>query len=169
LNKPTKDAPSVKSKSNKTGTIILIISIAILLLIGIITGCYFYTKAKRQSDLFKSTVYNSIPPASSPTADVTPIPANSEEANVGASSNASPSKSNCTKDDYAMEESICSSQTPEKVCGTIKYIYDNDQTSTQSTTFNNVCEFCSQFESDGTTILRGTKLMAIGYSMGGCK
>ena len=75
----------------------------------------------------------------------------------------------CTTADYALDESQCSSQTPEKVCGVIRYVYDNGEEATRSSTFTNVCEYCAQFDANGFLELRGTKMYSKGYSMGQCQ
>ncbi len=75
----------------------------------------------------------------------------------------------CTTADYALDESQCSSQTPERVCGVIRYVYDNGEEATRSSTFTNVCEYCAQFDANGFLELRGTKMYSKGYSMGQCQ
>ena len=75
----------------------------------------------------------------------------------------------CTAQDYAMDEASCASQTPEKVCGTIRYVYDGGQEQFHDSTSDNVCSYCSQFDADGFLELRGTKMYSMGYKMGACQ
>jgi len=90
-------------------------------------------------------------------------------ATSGADTGGATGTASCTVDDFNLDESQCSSQTPEKVCGVIRYVYDNGEEATRSTSFLNVCEYCSQFDASGFLELRGTKMYSKGYSMGQCQ
>lgn len=90
-------------------------------------------------------------------------------ATSGSNDGATSGAASCTALDFNLNESQCSSQTPEKVCGIIKYIYDNGEEATHSSTFNNVCEYCAQFDGSGFLELRGAKMYSKGYSMGQCQ
>ena len=94
------------------------------------------------------------------TNQITPTP---ESNSGGASGTAS-----CSAYDFNLDESQCLSLTPEKVCGIIRYVYDNSEEATRSSTFTNVCEYCAQFDESGFLELRGAKMYSKGYSMGSC-
>jgi len=102
-------------------------------------------------------------------ADTGSISSTSGSSDSNPGDEATPQTSNCSTNDYNMDDNSCASQTPEQVCGQIRSVYDNGEEQIHNSTFRNVCEFCSQFDTNGFLELRGTKMYSLGYMMGACK
>ncbi|MDH4358483.1 MAG: hypothetical protein OEV37_00840 [Candidatus Berkelbacteria bacterium] len=153
---------------------VIVLAVAVLAVSGVLVFVYL----NRSSDSGAGTTATK-----TPTAEASSAAASGQSATVSVGSSASSRSTatvessgegtvgaaSCTTYEYNLDESLCPSQPPERVCGVIRYVYDNGQEATLSSTFTNVCEYCSQFDASGFLELRGTKMYSKGYTMGQCQ
>lgn len=165
LNQPV--PPPVPDPKRKIKIGIIVGVIAALVIAAGATGFYFWRTSQNNKATTSSTIDASIS-STSATSSAAATSTSTTSSPSGGDENTSRTVA-CTAQEYAMEESVCASQTPEPVCGNIRYVYDNGAEQFQNNNFTNVCEYCSQFDTNGFLELRGTKMYSMGYSMGRCQ
>lgn len=63
---------------------------------------------------------------------------------------------------------FCDGYSSRSVCGYIRHVYEDNREQTHSFDYDNACEFCTQFNWEGFSNVRGTELYVVGYKNGTC-